>query len=203
MEPRAEDFRRSTATELAARALEGRAAAWDELVRRHSRRVRLSLLAKGVAWDVAEDLVQETWMRLIHQQRAGRLRALELPGLAIAQAGWLAREALRTVARRQAIAPTSTLPDPALCEWPAPEAASDPAAGVEHEDRVRIARRVLADCPPRMRRVVLRAYGSEGGTHADVARDLGLSVQRVRQTLCEARARMRRAIAELEPEGDA
>ena len=203
MERGADDDDRASAAELAARALEGDPAAWDEIVRRHSPRVRLALLARGVGWDAAEDLLQETWMKLIHQQRAGRLTKLVLPGIAIAQADWLAREAGRTARRRQTLAPTTTLPGPESWEWVAPRDDDDPAMEAERADRMRIAQRALPECPPRMRRVVERAYGREGGTHADVARDLGLSVQRVRQTLCEARARMRRVLATLEQEPDA
>src|SRR5262245_19786640 len=115
---RAEDCRRCSPAELAALALEGHAPAWDEVVRRYSHRVRLVLLARGIPWDAAEDLLQETWIRLVRQQRGGRLRALELPGLAIAQSEWLARESLRTRARRQAIVAMRTIPTTELAEIP-------------------------------------------------------------------------------------
>ena len=200
MGSRGDDCRQCSAADLAIRALAGRVAAWDEIVRRHSHRVRLSLLARGIPWETSEDLVQETWMRLIRQQRAGRLRSLERPGLAIAQAGWLAREAARGEARRREIAPIAAVPACDLWEVPGPDGESDPAQLAERRDRKRAALEVLAECPPRMRQVVERAYADDGGTHADVARELGLSVQRVRQTLCEARSRLRRALASLERE---
>ena len=97
------DCRRLSEAEIAARALEGQSSAWDEIVRRHSHRVLLALLARGVPWDTAHDLVQEVWLRLVRQQRAGRLQSLALPGLAIAQAGWLAREEGRTRRRHETI----------------------------------------------------------------------------------------------------
>src|SRR5258706_4480748 len=93
-----------SAEELAALALAGHGPAWDEAVRRHTHRVVVALLARGVPLEAAEDLAQEAWIRLVEQQRAGRLRVLKLPGLAIAQACWLARQAGRTQARRAALA---------------------------------------------------------------------------------------------------
>jgi len=200
---RAEDCRRSSSSELATLALAGEALAWDEIVRRYSRRVRLVLLAQGILWDVAEDLIQETWIRLVRQQREGRLRSLELPGLAIAQSEWLAREALRTHARRRAIVSMVALPSSESAEIAGAMPEDDPAALVERSDRLRVGLRVLASLPPRMRQVVVRACGDDELTHADVARELGISEQRVRQTLCEARARMRAALADLEKEDQA
>jgi RNA polymerase sigma-70 factor (ECF subfamily) len=38
------------------------------------------------------------------------------------------------------------------------------------------------------------AYGGEGLSHAEVARRVGLSLQRVRQILCEVRAKLREAM---------
>src|SRR5262245_18896370 len=155
---RAVDCRRCSPSELAALALGGHAPACDEVVRRYSDRVRLVLLARGIPWDAAEDLIQETWMRLVRQQRDGRLRRLELPGLAIAQSEWLAREALRTHARRRAIASVSSLPAPVLAEVAGATSDDDPAAIAERSDRLRLGLRVLAGLPPRMRQIVQRAF---------------------------------------------
>jgi RNA polymerase sigma-70 factor (ECF subfamily) len=63
----------------------------------------------------------------------------------------------------------------------------------ERMDRIR---KELEACPPRACQIFLAVYGPEGRSHAEVARDLGLSVQRVRQTLCEVRARVRVALGE-------
>src|ERR1044072_8251318 len=54
---------------VAALALEGHSTAWDEIVRRHSHRVRLALLARGVPLEAAQDLVQEVWLGFILQKR--------------------------------------------------------------------------------------------------------------------------------------
>jgi RNA polymerase sigma-70 factor (ECF subfamily) len=141
-------------------------------------------------------------MRLMAQQRAGQLRTLELPGLAIAQVRWLAREARRTWARRASIAPTVAATGPET-EVADPCEDNDPTARAEQDDRARRVRLALAACPQRMQQVMLAVYGSDPRTHAEVARELGLSVQRVRQTVCEARARIRRTLAEQEMEDDA
>ena len=71
-------------------ALAGDGAGWARLIERHNHRVVVSLLARGLLIDRARELAQETWLRLIESQRAGRLVRLELPGLAIVQAGFLA-----------------------------------------------------------------------------------------------------------------
>lgn len=180
---------------LETRALAGDAGAWDDLVRRHSHRVRLSLLACGVSLDAADDLVQETWTRLVAQQRAGRLRELRLPGLAVRQARWLAREAARTGARREGLAQQQLVLAGELGEDGGKD---DPEDRVIHRERLAVMGAALGECPPRARAVFLAVYGPGGRGHADVARDFGLSLQRVRQILCEVRAHMRQALAAIE-----
>src|SRR5688500_15774579 len=86
-------------------ALGGARAAWAGLSRRHHRRVLVALLARGIPADRARDITQETWARLVEHQGAGRLDRLELPGLAIRQATFLALdEARRTAKLRSASA---------------------------------------------------------------------------------------------------
>ena len=177
-------------------------------MQRYSHQVRLALLARGVGLDAADDLVQETWMRLIRQQRAGRLRTLELPGLAIAQAGWLMRETQRSMARRGALAQFASSPDLEMEAIADTRADADPAAVTLRHERALLVRRALAECTAREREVFEAAYGREPRAHEDVARATGLSVQRVRQLLCNARARVRIALADSErvdreSEGDA
>lgn len=192
------ECRCASPAELAALALAGHAPAWDELVRRHTHRVLLSLLARGVTLDVAEDLVQETWTRLLKQQRVGRLTRLQLPGLAVAQARWLAREAERTSARRVALAGRAASPESDAGERADDDPALDPERGAVRREQLEIVRREIDRCPPRAREVFRAVYAEQAPSHAEVARDLGLSVQRVRQILCEVRARVRAAFRELE-----
>jgi RNA polymerase sigma factor (sigma-70 family) len=177
--------------DLANRALAGDAGAWNEIVRRHSHRVLVSLLARDVPLEQAEDLTQEAWLRLIERQREGRLGHMELPGLVIAQARWLALEAERTRRRRERIAGPAALSADA-------EQLVDSAAGPDRvasdRERLEMLCRELGSCPARARDVFVAVYGPQARSHEDVARELGLSLQRVRQIVCEVRARLRRAV---------
>jgi RNA polymerase sigma-70 factor (ECF subfamily) len=168
-------------------ALQGDAEAWNILVKRHERAVLLRLLARGVRVDRAKDILQDTWARLIEQQREGRLDRLELPGLAITQASFLAMED----ARRQA---------KSLGIDEAPEVAQlrDPRPSIEErlEARADLDRAALEleRCSPQARRLFAMVYDEPATPHAEAARRVGISVQRVRQTLCEVRARLRAAM---------
>jgi RNA polymerase sigma-70 factor (ECF subfamily) len=172
---------------LCARALAGDTAAWNALVHQHNHRVVVSLLARGVRIDRARDLAQDAWLRLIEQQREGRLAHLSLPGLAIAQAGFLALEEARRARRT----------DPADAGDVAAGLA-DPAANAETrllaEERLARAEAVLARCSPSARRVFRLVYGDECMSHAEVAAQVGLSLQRVRQIVCEVRKLLRAEI---------
>jgi len=143
----------------------------------------------------AEDLTQEAWLRLIERQREGRLGHMELPGLVIAQARWLALEAERTRRRRERIAG----PVAALGEA---EQLVDSAAGPDRvagdRERLELLCRELASCPARAREVFVAVYGPRAQSHEDVAGAMGLSLQRVRQIVCEVRARLRRAAGRVE-----
>jgi RNA polymerase sigma-70 factor (ECF subfamily) len=163
--------------------------------------VVVALLARGIALDAAEDLAQETWLRLVQQQRAGRLRELLLPGLAVTQACWLAREAERTRARRAALAGRAI---PIEIE-PRGIEARDPVdleRQIIQKERLEIVSREVARCSERAREVFQAVYGAKAFSHAEVARQLGMSVQRVRQILCEVRARVRAVLGEMEGEDE-
>jgi DNA-directed RNA polymerase specialized sigma24 family protein len=97
------------ADDLSSRAASGDREAWQALVAIHDRRVIVSLLARGVPLDRARDLAQETWARLWEQNREGKLSRLELPGLAVRQAAFLAADE----ARRRARTRTAELDDAA------------------------------------------------------------------------------------------
>lgn len=163
--------------------------AWETLIARHGRRVLLTLLARGVRANRAEEIVQETWARLIAKSRAGGLERLELPGLAIAQALHFGLDD----ARKQKSRTTASLEasDDAL-------SIADPAPGALDRmvSREALARALaeLERCPPKARDVFALVYENPELPHVDAARRSGLSVQRVRQTLCEVRARLRAAM---------
>jgi RNA polymerase sigma factor (sigma-70 family) len=169
---------------LEARAMEGDVAAWNALVNTHNHRVVVSLLAHGVRLDRAKDLAQDAWLRLVEQQREGKLSHLRLPGLAIIQAGFLAREAARG-ARRAELRGDAGLA----------AKVADPQANAETkllaEEQLSRAEQVLSQCSPSARTVFLLVYGGEGLSHAEAAARVGLSLQRVRQIVCEVRKVLR------------
>jgi RNA polymerase sigma-70 factor (ECF subfamily) len=177
---------------LCAAALRGDQDAWNALVQRHNHRVVVTLLARGLRIDRAKDLAQEAWIRLVEQQRMGRLDRLVLPGLAITQAGFLALEDARRDASSRHHDPLDEVVSLAV---------ADPRANAESqvltEERVTRALEVLSGCSPSAREVFRLVYSGEGLSHAEVAKRVGLSLQRVRQILCEVRARLR-----VEMEGD-
>lgn len=179
---------------LEALALAGERDAWGELARRHTRRVVVALLARGAQLDLAEDLAQEAWLRLIRNQQAGRLAKLSLPGLAIAQAEWLLRESRRSSKRREGIA-GAEVPLSVVEAGDEPEATTrDPSQEAVDGDRVDRVLRELQRCSSRAREVFQAVYGPDDRSQAEVAGELGLSLQRVRQILCEVRARLRAAL---------
>ncbi|HEY8041835.1 MAG TPA: sigma-70 family RNA polymerase sigma factor [Polyangiaceae bacterium] len=181
---------------LCAAALRGESEAWSALVQRHNHRVVVALLARGIRVDRAKDIAQEAWMRLVEQQRQGRLERLQLPGLAIAQAGFLALEATRREANTRHHEP---LDEPAIAVRLA-DPRADAVARMVTEERVETAVEVLSRCSPSARKVFRLAYGGDGLSHAEVAQRVGLSLQRVRQILCEVRARLRTALEGAESE---
>jgi len=138
--------------------------------------------------DRARDIAQETWAKLLERQQRGALERLELPGLAIAQAAFLAIDAGRRRSPRTE----------ALDQSSAAAVVADPATDAEEllcsREDLKRALAELDRCPERARRVFSLVYDNPGATHAETARTLGLSVQRVRQTLCEVRARLRAAM---------
>jgi RNA polymerase sigma-70 factor (ECF subfamily) len=147
------------------------------------------LLARGVRANRAEEIVQETWARLVAKSRAGELERLELPGLAIAQAIHFSLDDARQQKAR--VAASLEESDDAL-------SIADPAPGALDRlvSREALARALaeLERCPPKARDVFALVYDNPELAHVEAARQAGLSVQRVRQTLCEVRARLRAAM---------
>jgi RNA polymerase sigma factor (sigma-70 family) len=183
-----DDARARPAADTEAAALAGDAAAWATLIERHGHRVLVALLARGVPIERAKEIVQETWLRLMERQRDGRLSELTLPGLAIVQAGFLAANERR----RDGHAATALV----LAALPVPEggpSAEDAVVSRQRLDRVAAA---LAACPAGARRVFELCYDNPDLGYAEIARRVGLSVQRVKQTVFEVRQRLRAALDE-------
>ncbi len=163
---------------------------WDDLMRRHGRRVVVALVSHGISLERAKELAQDAWMRVIDRHRAGLIPELSLPGLIITQAGFLARDDLRRDGRR------------ARLDEPRQQAAREVALDLEQQldarQQLRVVQAVLERASPNARQVFALLYGERALTPTEVADELGLSVQRVRQIVCELRKRMR---AELDGNG--
>lgn len=183
---------REDEVELARRALNGERAAWDVLISRYHHRVVVSLLARGVRADRAQELAQETWARLIQQQQRGLLSELRLPNLALTQAAYLAADEGRRARREALVGPVEELPE---AHQPV-----DPALSAERrllsEEQLARARAALEQCSTSAQRVFQLACDGQELPHAEVASRVGLSVQRVRQILCEVRKKLRSALEE-------
>lgn len=163
---------------------------WDELMRRHGRRVVVALVSRGIPLERAKELAQDAWMRVIDRHRAGLIPELSLPGLIITQASFLARDDVRREGRR------------AKLDEPRQHAAGDVALDLEQQldarQQLRVVRTVLDRASPNARQVFALLYGERALSPTEVASELGLSVQRVRQIVCELRKRMRAELVEAE-----
>ncbi|HXX31914.1 MAG TPA: sigma-70 family RNA polymerase sigma factor [Myxococcaceae bacterium] len=166
-------------------ALAGVRAAWELLIRRHDRAVRVALLARGFPVETAREMTQDAWARLIEQSRRGALHELVLPALAIRQALFLALDD-----RRRRAGPVEDLES--VRTTPSPGASAEER--LVHKEQLDRALDVLRGCSPSAQRVFLLAYQSGGMSHGEIAARVGLSLQRVRQTLCEVRSRLRREL---------
>jgi len=163
------------------------AALWERRIRVNDHAVVVSLLALGLRPDRAREIAQATWLRLMEQEAAGALAEVELPGLAIRQARFLALDAIRRdAAERQRLADALEV-DPA-----SDDAIERRLAGRQELERVK---KVLAGCSPRTRRLFDLLYG-RGLSAVEAAAELGISVQRARQLLCETRKKIRAALEE-------
>jgi RNA polymerase sigma-70 factor (ECF subfamily) len=173
---------------------------WKEAIQCHDRRVVLTLLARGVRLDRARELAHETWLRLIEQHRAGRLSHVKLPGLAVTQALFLAKDDFRRERLRERSAASSAEAEPGGIAWAT--AAAEPA-DIERRliDRQGLERaaRALGTCSPADQRVFDFCYQNPELGQAEAAARLGLSTQRIRQTLCKVRKVLRQAIEDGSP----
>lgn len=180
---------------LARRALEGERAAWNTLISRYHHRVVVSLLARGVRADRAQEIAQETWARLIQQQQKGLLTELRLPNLALTQAAFLAADEARRTRRESLAGSVEELPE---AHHPV-----DPSVSAERrllsEEQLSRAQTALRECSASAQKVFHLACDGQELPHAEVAERVGLSVQRVRQILCEVRKKLRSALEEEAP----
>lgn len=177
-------------------ARSGDARAWEKLVARHGRSVLLVLLARGVRAARAEEIVQETWARLVAKSRAGALDRLELPGLAIAQAVHLAMDDRRAEKVRAAEPLDASSADDSGAQLQIADCDPPVLDRIVAREALDRALAELDRCSPRSREIFSLVYDNPDLAHAEAAKRAGLSVQRLRQTLCEVRARLRAALEE-------
>jgi RNA polymerase sigma factor (sigma-70 family) len=176
----------STPTVLPAVAVTER---WSGAIAAHQHRVVLSLVAAGFSFERASDLANEAWARLIEKDRAGLLGEVKRPGLAIVQARYLAwderrREAMQ--ARRLEAAGSG--------EELLVDRNPDPEQRLLTRQQAQQALAAVATAPVSAQRLFALLYTEPALPHAQAAQVLGLSVQRVRQLLCELRKRVRTAL---------
>lgn len=164
----------------------GRVDVWKDAIRRYDRNVYHSVLALGLASDRAREIVQAAWTRLIEQHASGRLADLELPGLAIRQARFLALNELERARTEKRV----------LTEMPVQPRGMDIERQVHSREQMAKVIEALRSCSPTARKVFGLVYGTPGTSPAAVARELGLSLQRVRQILSETRMHIRNALGE-------
>jgi RNA polymerase sigma-70 factor (ECF subfamily) len=162
---------------------------WARAIATHQHRVVLSLVGVGFSFERASDLANEAWARLIEKDRAGLLGEVKLPGLVIVQARYLAwderrREALQ-VRRSEAAGPGEEL---------LVDRNPDPEQRLLTRQQAQQALAAVASAPVSAQRLFQLLYTEPALPHARAAQVLGLSVQRVRQLLCELRKRVRAAI---------
>ena len=160
---------------------------WNLQVSAHNRRVIVALLARGHSLADAKDIAQDAWARVYEKWEAGKLRRLELPGLVIRQALFLGADA-RRAARRRPVVELDELRREATKETTAD-------AKLLATEELGRAREAFESCSPRAQEIFLAAYANDE-PHRVVAKRLGISVQRLRQSLCEVRDKLRRALEE-------
>jgi RNA polymerase sigma-70 factor (ECF subfamily) len=175
-------------TELAVveRLRRGDPDAFDEVYTAFNTRLFTFLVRLSRRRDVAEDLLEETWLRLVKHSR--RLQADTRLG------PWLF-----TVARNLHVSFTRSrmLEDSAsaslMALWPFSSERSSPFEAAEASELERRIERALAAMPPAAREVLL-LVGVAGLDHSDAADVCGITPEALRQRLHRAREALSKAL---------
>lgn len=146
----------------------------------HAPRIRSLMLAATRDPEVAEDVTQEAFLRLLREAREGRMP--DNPG------GWLYRAASNLAISRARRAAVARRFAPAL---PAPAADPQPEAIALEGERARVVRMALTDLSDVERTAVVLA--AEGLSGEEIADRLGKSHAAVRSLIYRARTRLRRS----------
>lgn len=143
-------------------------------VQRHEPALRAYLLSRFSTLPDHDDLVQETYLRVLRARLHVRLATAK--AFLFATAGHLAIDRFRR--RRTAC----QVPLDAIGELPAGESFPDAAEFLERRQRQELLAEAVADLPPRCREVMLLRY-SEGLASKEIARRLGVSTETVKSHL--------------------
>jgi RNA polymerase sigma-70 factor (ECF subfamily) len=179
---------RDTELTLVAGLRDGDAAAFDAVHEAFQTRLFTFLLRLCRRRDVAEDLLEETWLRLVRHAR--RLR----PDTRLAP--WLF-----TVARHLHVSyvRSRVLEDSAIAGlialWPYSIERSSPFEATAANELQRRIDRALASMPPASREVLL-LVAVAGLDQADAAAVCGITAEALRQRLSRARASLARVLAD-------
>ena len=173
---------------LVARLRAGDTGAFDDVYDEYRPRVFGFLLRMSRNRTLAEDLLDETWLRLV--RHAPRLT----PDTRIGPWLFTVARNLYWSARRDSLVEDTFAPElltlwPARAAWPSP---FDLAAAGELERRLEVALSTLS----RQYREVLLLVGHEGLTPSEAAAVCGISAEALRQRLSRARAALAESLRE-------
>ena len=174
--------------QLVGRLRIGDPAAFDAVYDAFNARLHNFLARLSGSRDVAEDLLEETWLRLVtHGRRLDPETRL---------APWLfavARNLHTSYRRSRSVEDEHTASLPSL--WPSGSPAPTPLEAVESSDAQRRIAVALASLPVRYREALLlvSVEGLRPGEAADVC---GITSEAMRQRLCRARALLAQRLAD-------
>lgn len=174
----------ATDASLLARAREGNLFAFEEIVRRHQRRVYATAVRIVRRHDVADDVAQEAFLRAY--------QTLDRFDLARPFAPWICRIAANLAVNhlRSPVSREDPLPE-GHAETPAP--AASPLEGVLDAEAREVLDRAMETLSADQRAVfVLRTF--EELSYQEIAEALGLSIGTVMSRLSRARERLRQAV---------
>ena len=182
---RSDRFRQEGTAGLVTAAREGCGGAWPELVRRYERLVIATVRSHGLWGANQEDVVQNTWVKLV--ENIDRIRQPERI------AAWLVttahRESISTLRRRRREGSAVELED----------VHADPAVGPEDEavlsEIFGAVEEALADLTDRRRRLVEELFRDPQVRYRDVAVRTGLPVGSIGPTRARALAELRTRLA--------
>jgi RNA polymerase sigma-70 factor (ECF subfamily) len=173
-----------------ARLAAGHDAALNDLMARHSHRLFCYLVRILGNESEADDLAQETFVR-VYFHRARFRPAAKFSTWLFSIATNLARDRLRWRARHPAVSITAEEPDSERgLEHALPADSPTPAETLESAERSAAVRRAVAELPEELRLPLLLAE-YEGQSHAEIAAVLDCSTKAVEMRIYRARQQLR------------